>query len=401
MHIETDCVSIIVPVYNVEKYLERCIQSLLKQTHHNIEIILVDDGSTDGSPQICDNYEKQDCRICVIHKANGGNTSARKAGLSIAKGEFIGFVDSDDWIESTMYEHMLRKMEEYEADIVCTGYYTDMGDSSAAVFDRWQEGYYDMQDKNLYANGFIIDNITGERNISSSLCNKLFRREHVIPLFDKMDDRMQYAEDMALTCSLLPNVNSIYVMRKAYYHYCSNPMSIVRSKNERLLEQINLAYLFLDSNYKNHAFEADLMREKDLIIADCLLKGVNSSFFDNRNVQIPTYMLPEFEISPKMKIGIYGAGKVGRCYYHQLQHRGYRSVHLIDKNAFAHEGVLLPEEIQKHFLDCIIIGVREQSMAEEIKRELKDKYHIEEKKIVWKKPIPMLTMCKVTRDGNE
>ena len=103
-------VSIIVPIYNVEKYLSKCIESILSQTYKNIEIILVDDGSPDNSPQICDEYAKKDDRIIVIHKANGGVSSARNAGIDIATGKYIGFVDPDDYIENNMYELMVNKI---------------------------------------------------------------------------------------------------------------------------------------------------------------------------------------------------------------------------------------------------------------------------------------------------
>ncbi|WP_455718312.1 glycosyltransferase family 2 protein [Anaerosporobacter sp.] len=101
-------ISVIVPIYNVEKYLERCIESIINQTHKNLEIILVDDGSPDRCPQICDNYALLDHRITVIHKKNGGLSSARNAGISIATGEYIGFVDSDDYIDVHMYEVLLN-----------------------------------------------------------------------------------------------------------------------------------------------------------------------------------------------------------------------------------------------------------------------------------------------------
>lgn len=101
-------ISIIVPVYNVEKYLERCIESIVNQTYKDIEIILVDDGSPDNCPVICDRYAEKDNRIKVIHKQNGGLINARKSGLEIAQGDYIGFVDSDDWIEPEMYEYFAQ-----------------------------------------------------------------------------------------------------------------------------------------------------------------------------------------------------------------------------------------------------------------------------------------------------
>lgn len=110
-------ISIIVPIYNVEPYLERCIESIVKQTYKNIEIILVDDGSTDRCPLICDIWKEKDDRIKVIHKSNGGLSSARNAGIDIAKGRYIGFVDSDDYIESYMYEELLKECINSNSDL--------------------------------------------------------------------------------------------------------------------------------------------------------------------------------------------------------------------------------------------------------------------------------------------
>ena len=114
-------ISVIVPVYNVEKYLRKCIESILNQTFREFELILVDDGSTDSSGKICDEYALKDSRIKVIHKENGGASSARNAGLDVAKGEYIGFVDSDDWIEMDMYGELYRLIKENNTDISVCG----------------------------------------------------------------------------------------------------------------------------------------------------------------------------------------------------------------------------------------------------------------------------------------
>lgn len=118
-------VSIIIPVYNTSKYLQKCVDSLQKQTYKNLEIILVNDGSTDRSGALCDEYKKQDKRISVIHKTNGGLSSARNAGLRIAKGKYIVFVDSDDWIENETIEYAYANMMKTAADLVIWGYYAD------------------------------------------------------------------------------------------------------------------------------------------------------------------------------------------------------------------------------------------------------------------------------------
>lgn len=117
-----DLISIIVPVFRVEPYIKRCVDSILAQTYSNIEVILVDDGSDDGCPAICDEYKKKDSRVVVVHKPNGGLSSARNAGIRIAKGKYIGFVDSDDAIEADMYEFLWKKCQEHQADIGIVGF---------------------------------------------------------------------------------------------------------------------------------------------------------------------------------------------------------------------------------------------------------------------------------------
>ena len=121
---EKALISIIIPVYKVEKYLEKCIQSVINQTYENLQIILVDDGSPDNCGKICVEYAKKDHRIEVIHKSNGGLSDARNKGLEIAKGEYIGFVDSDDYIESDMYEVLYNLLKQYNAYVKICNFYT-------------------------------------------------------------------------------------------------------------------------------------------------------------------------------------------------------------------------------------------------------------------------------------
>lgn len=115
-------VSIIIPVYKVEKYLSKCIESIFKQTYFDLELILVDDGSPDKCPEICDTYASKDERVVVIHQKNAGVSAARNAGLEKAKGEYIGFVDPDDWIAPEMYKKMISELESSESDLAICGY---------------------------------------------------------------------------------------------------------------------------------------------------------------------------------------------------------------------------------------------------------------------------------------
>ena len=117
-----ELISIIVPVYNVEAYIHQCIKSIIEQSYKNLEIILVDDGSKDKSGKICDDYARKDKRIKVIHKKNGGLSDSRNAGITVATGKYIAFVDSDDWIEKNMYEKMYNECEKFGADICICGF---------------------------------------------------------------------------------------------------------------------------------------------------------------------------------------------------------------------------------------------------------------------------------------
>ena len=127
-------ISVIVPVYNVEELLPRCVESIMAQTKENIEIILVNDGATDSSGAVCDTYAKKDQRIKVIHKPNGGLTSAWKAGAEAAQGAYLGFIDSDDWIDEEMYERMWESAVKYDSDVVVCGLVFDYEDPSMETF---------------------------------------------------------------------------------------------------------------------------------------------------------------------------------------------------------------------------------------------------------------------------
>lgn len=212
--------SIIVPVYNVQEYLDACINSLLSQTYERIEIILVDDGSTDDSGRICERYASLDPRIRVIHKENGGLSDARNAGIEIAKGEYIGFVDSDDWISTKMYEVLLRNLEVSKADIaVCerVAVYPDRmedcgGTDSICVLN--QEESLDI----LYAN----------KKYGSYACNKLFRKE----LFKSIRfPKGRLFEDIYIMHELFGLANRVVFIDTGLYFYLQRPNSIVNSNN--------------------------------------------------------------------------------------------------------------------------------------------------------------------------
>ena len=220
-------ISIVVPIYNVEKYLKQCIESIINQTLQDIEIILVDDGSPDNCPQICDEYAKKDNRIKVVHKKNGGLSSARNAGIEVATGDFIGFVDSDDYIELDMYEKMYNIAKENHVDFVVSDYYKVSDKGKIITTIDMNEGIYDKNRiiKEIFPSLIMGDDINYGKLLSVCYC--LYRRDLFIKNNLLFDDEIKYSEDNLFSSIIGYKANNFYYMKGSYlYNYRYNPNSI-------------------------------------------------------------------------------------------------------------------------------------------------------------------------------
>lgn len=247
-------ISVIVPVYNVEKYLERCVESILNQTYSKLEIILVDDGSTDSSGSKCDILAKRDKRIKVIHKKNGGLSDARNYGLNIATGDYILFVDSDDWIEKNMVEYLINLILETEADISVCGYFEDYNNSEGVICSKDVDEKIYVYNSNVEA--LYALNYYGE-SIGTVSWNKLYK----MSIFDQLRfDKGRLNEDVFLTPKLFYQAKRVTVSTKKLYHYIvSRPDSIMnQSLTEKNLDLISAFYsnfcFFMDKNEKKYAY---------------------------------------------------------------------------------------------------------------------------------------------------
>lgn len=210
-------VSIIVPIYNVEPYLKRCIDSILQQTYSNLEVILVDDGSPDHCPDICDWYAKQDNRIIVVHKKNGGLSDARNAGLTIASGELVAFVDSDDWISPYYIEVMIHVMEDTSSDIVeCECVRTD-GLSELKDYHEYSECCsYNTKD----ALKLLIE----DSYFHQTVWNKLYTRSVLAGILFEYG---KYNEDEFWTYQVFGKAKNITKINSLLYYYFQNSSSIM------------------------------------------------------------------------------------------------------------------------------------------------------------------------------
>ena len=237
-------ISVIVPVYNVEDLLPRCIDSILAQTKKNIEIILVDDGATDSSGAICDEYAKKDERIRVVHKPNGGLTSAWKAGTMVANGLYLGFVDSDDWIDADMYERMWESAVKYDSDVVVCGLVFDYEDPSIPKrneISAFEKEYYDRKELEKLFPTLINDGRFFGRMLQPARVTKLYRKELVNRNMVFCKEEVSVGEDMQLTLPALMDAKSMSVIKDFYpYHYWFNQKSMTGKYDPKYLDKIKI-----------------------------------------------------------------------------------------------------------------------------------------------------------------
>lgn len=221
-------ISVIVPVYNVEKYLHKCVDSIINQTYKDLEIILVDDGSPDNCPKICDEYAQKDNRIKVIHKENGGVSSARNVGLISAQGEFVQFIDSDDFIKEQMIEKLISSLHETSSDIVvCRAItYYDSGKEKIQKNDKWEEVLNRDDAAKL---------IFSEMN--NAMWNKLFKKELAEGIL--FEEGRTFGEDPYFLAQILNKSKKVSFVSEELYYYRQRENSITSGKfSEKRFDQV-------------------------------------------------------------------------------------------------------------------------------------------------------------------
>lgn len=218
--------SIIIPIYNTEKYLRECIDSILAQTFTDFEVILVDDGSTDASGAICDEYSRLDHRVRVTHQKNAGVTRARKNGAMLAKGDYVTYVDSDDWIDRDTYSNIMNNMEKNNADI---GIFAMILEKNKPTIIRNYvgEGGFSkgMLEETVYPK-MLFDYSLNQAGLIASLCNKIIKREILQRAISTIPDDLNYGEDAISGYLSLLNASSVYICNDPFYHYRENFSSI-------------------------------------------------------------------------------------------------------------------------------------------------------------------------------
>lgn len=226
-------VSIIIPVYNVEKYINKCIDSVKTQSYKNVEIILVDDGSIDNSGIICDEYSSKDKRIIVLHKQNEGVAKARIDGFNQSKGEYIAFIDADDYVDKEYISHLYNCIRHYNVDLAGCQYYFCQKDRNF-VFERKIKGFYVQNDlKALLQNSGLCDIYTQKAEIAPFLWTKLIKRDFVLKTLPK-GIGLSIGEDHAIVLSMFQIIQAIFISPEAHYYYVQHEGQATRQQGYKM-----------------------------------------------------------------------------------------------------------------------------------------------------------------------
>ncbi len=388
---QEELISVIVPIYNSAPYLHRCIDSIINQTYKNLEIILVDDGSTDSSPKICNSYAKKDNRIRVIHQQNAGQIAARIAGLKMASGKYTGFVDSDDWIEQDMYEYLYYHMG--NTDLATCGIFRY--DSEGNLIDRWvdllEEGVYSSESemKAFFENLVISSAYNGGTvigGISNNNVSKLFKTELAKSLMEKANVLVHYEEDLLFNLLYAFHCHSVSISHRCLYHYPDNTTSVCHSFFPHYLAERDCFYDVVSSALRGHPYENTLLEQfqRRFLAGTVTGMALRLQFFPS--VAFPVWYPPFMSKLCGKKIVLFGAGRVGQSYAQWIHTQKIADIILWLDNKPSAKHIKPVSELTGKNFDFILIAVKQSTWAEAIKEQLITS-GIDKGKILWEEPM--------------
>lgn len=312
-----ELISVIVSIYNEDKYVERCINSIINQSYQKLDIILVDDGSVDDSVKICRKYAKIDKRINVVSKENGGLVSSRKMGILCAKGNVIVYMDGDDWLETNWIKNLYDLLISNDADIVIAGFKKDLNGLAKQYTNIVKAGVYERDKiekeivpKMMYSGRFF------ECGVYTYLWNKMFRKSIIEPAQLSVDNDIFIGEDAACVYPAILQAKKIVVTEMSEYHYCIRPNSAVRKKSDvNGIRKLQLLYKHLSDVFSNYEC-------KDMLLNQLFY------FYVGYITLMSELLILEYPVLPKTypfgnirsgtKVILYSAGAFGVHIYHQF-----------------------------------------------------------------------------------
>ena len=362
--------SVILPVYNGEKFLDRSIGSVLSQSSQEFELIIVDDGSTDTSGVIADRYGTENDRVKVIHKINSGVTASRLEGIRAAEGDFIAFIDADDWWDKDYIDTYMGPMESNEFDMVAGGCLVEGDSGSVLKTNGIPDGVYEpdkdggfFHSKMLHYGGFF------NFGILPYLWNKVFRKELLIKAYEKIDELLTDGEDVALIQLYLATAERVMISSEAKCHYVLHPFQKTANKGDYFYENVSRLYLCLKKGMKRYSFFDLFLPQLDQYMRYMIWLKSPESFPSSAGF----YQMPFQKIPAGCRIVLHGAGNVGRSYHRQIEDTGYCKVvcwadsDYAKKRSGFREEIVDPHSVSDLEYDYIFIAVADENIIKTIK----------------------------------
>lgn len=363
--------SVVVPVYNTKEHLEQCIDSILTQSFENIELILVDDGSTDGSADICDIYARKDRRVRVYHNKNSGPLLSRKFGVEKAAGDYVTFVDSDDFVAKLSFALALDDMNS-GIDVIAFDIMRYWGENNTRIdSDSYAEGIYSREgiEKIIYPT-MIWNTEQDSFGMDPALWNKIFKASLLNNQYkaDICMKRLHYGEDVAIIYPLMTNINTLSIHHKAYYYHRQRTEGRLAPYilDEEYFEKLYTLYKHLKQTFSGQKM---FLKQIDLFyVCSAALKGRQYGKLQYRSDQV----FPFNKVSKGRRIVLYGAGNLGRLYHAQLSALDYCKIVLwVDKNYERYEKIVkAPSEIGHADYDKVVIAIENSRIKKEVKDTL-------------------------------
>ena len=377
-------ISVLIPIYKIDRYLGICVESLLNQTYKNLEIILVDDGSPDRCPEICDLYASKDDRIKVIHKENGGLVSARKAALMAAKGSYIGYVDGDDWVGPGFYHSLYSSIKESDADIAIAGFSRDLFSSTKNILNAIPSGVYEGEALDAIKKQMIADGAFYRHGITTYLWNKLFKREVIEKYQMEMDNRITIGEDAATVYPAIMASRKIVITDNCAYHYRQREDSMLKIATNHNNEYLKVMYLhdYMKQSLKGWSEEYDLLRQtEDLILSTFIIRSGGTLKDDGGPANFPFAV----DFSGK-KLAVYGAGTFGQQLVRRLKNENQCTITTwVDDDYWEYRRCCLNvdpvERISSLDYDYVLVASLDKCYVAATTRRLRD-YGVSESKII-------------------
>ncbi len=309
--LSTTKISVIVPIYGIESYLPKCIDSLLQQSYLDFEVILVNDGSPDNCPKICDDYAKLDSRIKVVHKKNGGLLSARKAGLKVATGTYIAFVDGDDWVDEYYLDILYKLAVANNSDLVVTGHFREFNGKTETIKPKMTGKFHAHEVKSTLLPYAIYNGHFCEHGISTYVWNKLFKKSLLEKILYDVPNDIIMGEDAAITYAYLSVAKHVTVSRIPLYYYRQRHDSIVKSIENPKMEYYRLGLLmhYLNSKLRTVLDKENLNKQITYYLYSQILVRSGGMIYDDNGALI---FNPFSAIEPNSRVVVYSSGSFGQ-----------------------------------------------------------------------------------------